>query len=98
MDTSCPQTLAAVNPARDTLVLVLLNEGEKVTHNIDLTSFGKLPKRRIKAYRTSTGENLASIRDGIRVRNKSLRVELPKQSITTLIIPVRETRHGVKAN
>ena len=98
VETSCSQSLAATNVARDTLVLVLLNEGERVAHKIDLASFGKLPRRRVKAYRTSTGENLASIRDGIRVRNKSLRVELPKQSITTLIIPVRETRHGVKAN
>ena len=35
----CPQSLAAVNADRDTLVLVLLNEGGKTVHDIDLSLF-----------------------------------------------------------
>ena len=95
VETSCPQSLAATNAARDTLVLVLLNEGEEIVHEISLKSLGKLPKvGKIIAYRTSDSEDLAAIKNGITLKGKSLRVELPKQSITTLIIPVRKTHHG----
>ena len=99
VETPCSQSLAATNAARDTLVLVLLNEGEETVHKISLRSLGKLPKaEKITAYRTSKSEDLAAIRNGITIKGKSLKVELPKQSITTLIIPVRNTRHGMKSN
>jgi O-glycosyl hydrolase len=96
VETSCPQALAAVSPERDTLVLVLLNEGEETIHNISLK--GQKTKNKgqqtrvkgqqmsIKAFRTSATEDLASISDGIVQEGSTLSVTLPQQSITTLII------------
>ena len=96
METSCPQALAAVSPERDTLVLVLLNEGEETIHNISLK--GQKTKNKgqqtrvkgqqmsVKAFRTSATEDLASISDGIVQEGSTLSVTLPQQSITTLII------------
>ena len=85
----CPQSLAAVNAARDTLVLVLLNEGTKAVHDVDLSLFDNLPALSdIKAYRTSSSENLTSTKSGVTVNGSLLRVVMPAQSIMTLILPV----------
>ena len=84
----CNQSLAAVNEARDTLVLVFLNEGTKVMHKVDLAAFDELPgKAYIKAYRTSGSEDLKQVYD-YGIDNDQLLVTLPSQSITTLVIPV----------
>ncbi len=88
----CPQSLAAVNANRDTLVIVLLNEGAKNVHDIDLSLFTELPDfNDVKAYRTSTNENLASTKNGISLNGNMLRVIMPAQSIVTLVIPARST-------
>ena len=93
----CAQSLAAVNADRDTLVLVLLNEGAKSIHNIDLSLFSDLPTlSSIKAYRTSANENLASTKTGITLNDRKLKVIMPTQSIVTLIIPAHSTERGVK--
>lgn len=82
LSTDCPQTLAAVNPARDTLTLVLLNEGGETTHNIEL----KNSRLRIdKVYRTSASENLAEISEGFGLKDQTLSIVLPGQSITTVL-------------
>ena len=81
--TDCPQTLAAANASRDTLILVLLNEGDETTHNIQIQN-SKFKKA--KVYRTSATENLAEIKDGFTLKNHNLSIVLPKQSITTLVI------------
>jgi hypothetical protein len=82
------QSLAAMNEARDSLVLVLLNEGSLAYHHIDLTQFIGLPNiSDIKAYRTSSTESLKSVQD-FTLDESSLMVKLPTQSITTLVIPV----------
>ena len=81
--TDCPQTLAATNASRDTLILVLLNEGDETTHNIQIQN-SKFKKA--KVYRTSATENLAEIKDGFTLKNHNLSIVLPKQSITTLVI------------
>ena len=82
------QSLAVMNEAQDTLVLVLLNEGSQTYHCIDLTQFAGLPNASaIKAYRTSSEENLKSVRD-FTLKGSSLMVKLPTQSITTLVLPV----------
>ena len=82
LSTDCPQTLAAVNPARDTLTLVLLNEGGETTHNIEL----KNSRLRIdKVYRTSASENLAEISEGFGLKDQTLSIVLPEQSITTVL-------------
>ena len=82
------RTLAAVNEAQDTLVLVILNEGSDMVHKIDLSFFSDLPssKSRIKAYRTSESEDLARFRD-YELQDNLLTVNIPTQSITTLVIP-----------
>ena len=86
----CPQTLAAVNAARDTLVIVALNEGSAATHSIDLSLFGDLPARnRIRAFRTSGSEDLASALSSVKLDGNSITLAMPTQSITTLVIPVR---------
>lgn len=85
----CPQSLAAVNAARDTLVLVLLNEGAKAVHHINLSQFGTLPALAdIEAYRTSASENLTRTKSGITLEADGLMAVLPAQSIVTLVIPV----------
>ena len=82
------QSLAAMNEAQDTLVLVLLNEGSLAYHRIDLSQLASPPNAgTIKAYRTSTSENLKSVRD-FTLDDFSLTVKLPTQSITTLVMPV----------
>ena len=86
----CPQSLAAVNAARDTLVLVALNEGATATHIIDLSLFEEMPERSsIRAYRTSASENLASALNSVTLDGSTLTQKLPSQSITTLVIPLR---------
>ncbi|MBO4811883.1 MAG: RICIN domain-containing protein [Prevotella sp.] len=88
----CPQSLAAVNASRDTLVLVALNEGAKTVHDIDLSLLGELPAlSAIKAYRTSANENLISTKSGISINGNSLRLVMPVQSIVTLVIPIHST-------
>lgn len=86
----CSQSLCAVNANRDTLVVVLLNEGAKAMHNIDLSLFTELPVlSNIKAYRTSASENLLSTKNGISLNGNTLSVAMPAQSIVTLVIPAR---------
>ncbi len=86
----CPQSFAAVNAERDTLVLVVLNEGSQATHNIDLSLFADQPVRsRMKVYRTSASENLASVITSVKVNGSMLTLTMPAQSISTLIIPIR---------
>ena len=81
-----PRSLAAVNAARDTLVIVILNEGEAATSTIDLSQFLKKPKCRISAYRTSEHENLADASQSVGRKGKILTLSMPSQSITTLVI------------
>ncbi len=83
LQTECSQCLAAISPARDTLTLVLLNEGEETTHNIQIQ---KSMFKKAKVYRTSTSEDLAVVKDGFRLKNNTLSIVLPKQSITTIVL------------
>ena len=82
------QSLAAMNEAQDTLVLVLLNEGSLAYHCVDLSQYASLPDASaIEAYRTSSAENLKRVQD-FTLDGGSLMVKLPTQSITTLVLPV----------
>ena len=86
----CPQSLAAINPTRDTIVVVALNEGFSATHVIDLSLFTELPARNsIRAYRTSESENLANALASVKMDSTSLVLSMPAQSITTLVIPCK---------
>ena len=88
----CPKSLAAVNASRDTLVLVVLNEGAKAVHYIDLSLFTDLPAlSSIKAYRTSASENLVSTKNGVTLNGSQLNVVMPAQSIMTFVIPAHST-------
>ena len=88
----CPKSLAAVNASRDTLVLVVLNEGAKAVHHIDLSLFTDLPAlSSIKAYRTSASENLVSTKNGVTLNGSQLNVVMPAQSIMTFVIPAHST-------
>ena len=83
LQAECPQSLAAISPARDTLTLVLLNEGEETTHNIQIQ---KSRFKKAKVYRTSASEDWAVIKDGFSLKNNTLSIVLPKQSITTVVL------------
>ena len=91
----CPQSLAAVNAGRDTLVLVMLNEGAKAVHRADLSLFNDMPAlSAIKAYRTSASENLTSTKNGLSLDGHTLQLVMPAQSIVTLVIPAHSTAIG----
>ena len=82
------QSLAAMNEAQDTLVLVLLNEGSLTYHRIDLSQLTNLPAvSAIKCYRTSSSEDLKIVRP-FTMDSTTILVKLPSQSITTIIVPV----------
>ena len=83
LQTECSQCLAAISEARDTLTLVLLNEGEETTHNIQIQ---KSKFKKAKVYRTSASEDLAVVKDGFRLKTNTLSIVLPKQSITTIVL------------
>lgn len=88
----CPQSLAAINPDRDTLVIVAINEGFNTIHNIDLSLFEDLPsKYKIRTYRTSQNENLVNAQASLTINDKTLTLKMPTQSITTLVIPCKAT-------
>jgi O-glycosyl hydrolase len=88
-------TLAALNPTRDTLVVVLLNEGTTAVHNIDLSFFEDVKyKYKAKAYRTSATENMSLITD-FKLKNNIITTTLPSQSITTFVIAAKAKNNGV---
>ena len=84
------QSLAAVNEAQDTLVLVMLNEGSDTYHKVDLSQFTDMPSTStaIKIYRTSPSEDLKRVTN-FKLTGTSLTVKLPSQSITTAILPIK---------
>ena len=86
----CDQSLAAISARRDTLVIVALNEGLVAkTHMIDLSRFPHMPFRSsIRACRTSINENLADALDDVSLDGTTLLLNMPAQSITTLVMPV----------
>ena len=87
--TDCPQMLAAVNAPRDTLTLVLLNEGEETIHNIRLDNCMVPQTGNIQVFRTSLSENMTSTYDAVSIKAGTLTAVLPAQSITTIVIPVK---------
>ena len=84
------QSLAALNAAGDTLVLVLLGgEGGKTVHDVNLKAFADVDGG-ISAWRTSDkdDENMTPVSDFTLTDDRTLSVVLPAQTITTLLIPV----------
>lgn len=89
VSSTCDQSLCAVNPTGDSLVVVMLNNDTKKVHRLSV------PGARIKGlctmYRTSSNESTARLRNYEKLNDSTLQVALPSQSITTLIIPIRPT-------
>jgi O-glycosyl hydrolase len=80
-----PNTLAALVPANGTLVLVAVNAGmEAAEYVFDLNRFQSLPVS-ARPYRTSASEDLARLAE-IPVTNKTVSVQAPPRSITTLVL------------
>lgn len=89
VSSTCDQSLCAVNPTGDSLVVVMQNNDTKKVHRLSI------PGARIKGlctmYRTSSNESTARLRSYEKLNDSTLQVALPSQSITTLIIPIRPT-------
>ena len=80
------QTLAAISPEADELVLVINNPDNQAVHKV------YLPMARItgsiKAYRTSETQSLNYVNTCAQTSDSTFTVNLPEMSLTTLIIPV----------
>ena len=85
-----PQSLAAVNEAGDSLVLVILNSGAAVAnHNVHLSA--SVVNGVVTAYQTSPTKNHQPMRTGFKAQGSLLTFEAPAQSITTFLIPIKST-------
>ena len=81
------QVLAALSPAKDTLIIVALNNSSmKSVHKIDLSLFKSI-NNSITSTRTSQSENNFSASD-FALKDKFFSFSLPAYSISTFIIPV----------
>lgn len=88
LNTVNDQTLAALSPGRDSLVIVHLNNtDEAVEYCYDLSAFSQLPSMPCTGYATSEDKSAVRL-TGVRVRDKKLRVKLPARSIQTYILKV----------
>ena len=81
------KALAAVNPAGDTLVVVMLNNtASQVHHRIQLP--GVKTKGITKAYRTTNNVMMQQINASKMDENGQMKVTLPALSIVTMVMPV----------
>ncbi|WP_167612170.1 RICIN domain-containing protein [Maribellus sediminis] len=81
------QMLAALNPSKDSLTIVLLNNSStEVCHRIDLKIFSQFGNS-IEATRTSETENNVSITD-YELNDSTFVITLPGYSVTTVVLPV----------
>ena len=85
----CPRTLAAVNPAADTLVISLLNtDAVRTVHRIRLPFASVVPP--IRCYETSATRDVSRVLGrAVQEGDTILRITLEPQSILTLQIPIR---------
>lgn len=85
-------TLAALSPQGKSLVVVTVNRGkqDKVVR-IDMSQTGRRAKGSIKAYRTSSQEDLAMLpKSAIKAdKDKGLLLTVPSGSVVTLVVPLR---------
>ena len=88
VESGCNQSLAAVSTDGRTLVIVALNEDTAAkTHVINLAQLKHKPaKSDISAYRTTADENLCDATGSVKLDGKTLTLEMPAQSITTVVI------------
>jgi O-glycosyl hydrolase len=89
IDLGNAQSLAALSPASDTLVVVAMNLSERsVRHQIQLRNMHLIPNA-FTATRTSPTENNASVTD-CAYANDTLTVDLPPLSIATVVCPLNK--------
>lgn len=88
-----PNTLAAVNEAGDTLVLVALNTSASAAkHHVVLA--GSKIDGEITAYQTTASKNHSRSVSGIKAEGSTLDMNFPAESITTLLIPIKSSGDG----
>ncbi len=86
-------TLAAVSPQGKQLVIVSVNRGERdKVLRVEMSQTGQRTKGRIKAYRTSSHEDLAELpKDAVKTgKDKCLLLTIPSGSVVTLVVPLRK--------
>lgn len=83
-----PKTLAAVNEAGDTLVLVVLNSSAASDRNCIHLS-GSIIDGKVTAYQTSESKSHSRLTSGFKAEGASIDFDAPSQSITTFIIPIK---------
>lgn len=100
LNTTSGQSLAARSADGKTYVVVALNTGSiQSTHDIDLNFFDDVKASDIKAWRTSSTEDMAETTD-FSLADGHLTCRLPSQSITTLVItasPKAEASNAIEA-
>ena len=88
INTDSGNTLAAVSPEGDKVVVVALNlEENSHKANISLNGFGK-PGKKAKVYRTSATEDCAELKDA-KISSGRIATTLVPMSITTYVIPIK---------
>ncbi len=88
-----PQSLAAVNEAGDSLILVALNaSASSATHTVKIP--GVSISGQITCYQTSSTKNHAKTTTGYTLDGDVLTLNLPATSITTYIIPIEPKAHA----
>lgn len=83
------QSLAAVNPACDSLVLVLLNPYAKKVHDVSIP-MAKISGT-VRSWRTSDTDALVSKKCFMQLNDSTLRIDLAEQCITTVVVPITLT-------
>lgn len=86
IDTNNPDTVAAIDPTSHKLILVARNtstNSKPITFNI---SKFNTSKSKIKAYRTSSTENLSNVSKGLSAKDRTLTDTLPAKSMVTYVL------------
>ena len=86
-------TLAALSPEGNSLTVVTVNRGERdKVMRIALNKIGKRSKGKIKAYRTSSHDDMAELPKGAvkASKDKSLLLTVPSASVVTVVVPLHK--------
>lgn len=92
-----PQSLAAVNEAGDTLILVTLNTGASTADHTVKIAGGEVDGA-ITCYQTTATKNHQKTTTGFSLNGDVLKLNLPATSITTFIIPLKAKTPTVEDN
>ena len=88
IETDNDEVLAAINPDKTELVVVVINKSEQAKSlNLNLKASVSY-KQNVKTYRTSQSENCTNV-DIYKPLEHTIIYSAPAQSLTTFIIPLR---------